>query len=558
VPKIAGAVYTFGWFAAFDPNPDTGTLLIWGNNQIELMGGFIKEGIRSALLSKAKLIVIDPKRVDIAKRADLWIPPRPNTDGILAMGISKYLIENNLYDKEFVDNWTVGFEEIKKEVSTFTFEDVERISWVSKETIKNAAEILVKHRPVCLVPGNGIEKGIHAFQQLRSIYIVRTLLGAINTSGGNVDLTPGNFTRPGIFYQLKDSLRQEKINENRMIGTEHEIAKRTAYIPTQSLIKTILTEDPYPIKAAICILTNPLVSFPDSKLTHEAFCMLDLLVVCEIFPSPTSEIADIVLPVAWGCEHDSLGYWPGWHQEMRAYPKVVEPPGEAKAESYWINELAKRLGFRDRFWEHDEDSYDEMLKPSGMKWEEFVTVRSLDHKKEYKKPEEGAFKTKTKKVEIYSNTLEKIGIKPMPTFAGLSTFRFHTSEKYPLVLFNGKEAAYMMSSYHCVKFLREKRKEPTVDLHPNTAKKYGLKEGEWIYIETHKGRIKQKLRLDRDLDERLVYASFGWYFPEKNSYLFGYEESNINILTDAEPPYDVETGSAELANIPCRVYKEME
>jgi len=530
--------------------------VIWGNNQIELMGGFIREGFRDALLGGAKLIVIDPKQVDIAKRANLWIAPRPNTDGVLAMGIIKYLIEQKLYDDEFVKNWTVGFEELKNEIATFTFEDVERISWISKETIKKITDILVTHKPVCLVVGNGLEKSIHAFQQLRAVFIMRALLGHMNSPGGNVALSAGNFTRPGIFYQLKDSLRQSKIKEGRMIGEEHGIARTTAYIPPQSLVRTILTEEPYPIKAALCILTNPLVSFPDSKMTHEAFCKLDLLVVSELFPTPTSAVADIVLPVAWGAEHDSLGYWPGWHEEIRAYPKVVEPPGEAKSEAYWINELAKRLGFGDRFWEKEDDSFEEMLKPSGMKWEEFVTIRSLNNKKEYKTPEEGAFKTKTKKVEIYSNLLKKMGMPPMPTFNQLSGFRFNPSDEYPLLLFNGKEAAYMMSSYRHVKFLRQRRPEPTVDLNPKTAQKYGLEEGNWIWIETHKGRIKQKLRLDPSLDERLVYASFGWWFPEKSSYLFGYEESNINVLTDAEPPYDMETGSVELANIPCRVYKE--
>jgi len=531
-------------------------LLIWGNNQIELMGGFIREGFREALLGGAKLVVIDPKKVDIAQRANLWVAPRPNTDGVVAMGMIKYLIENNLYDKDFVDHWTTGFEELKKEIGTFTFEEVESISWVSKKTIQNVAETIVKNRPVCLVVGNGLEKSINAFQQLRAVFILRALLGELNTPGGNVSLTAGNFTRPGIFYQLKDSLRQQKINEHRMIGEEHEIARRTAYIPPQSLIRTILTEDPYPIKAVFCILTNPLVSYPDSKLTHDAFCKLDLLVVSELFPTPTSEIADIVLPVAWGAEHDSLGYWPGWHEEIRAYPKLVDPPGEARAEAYWLNELAKRVGIGDHFWDKEEDSFEEMLKPSGMRWDEFVTVRSLNNKKEYKKPEEGAFKTKTKKVEIYSATLKKMGIKPMPSFRDLATFRFHPSEQYPLLLFNGKEAAYMMSSYRHVQFLRQRRPEPTVDLHPDTARKYGLEEGDWIWIETHKGRIRQKLRLDPNLDRRLVYASFGWWFPEKNSRLFGYEESNINILTDAEPPYDRETGSVELVNIPCRVYKE--
>lgn len=509
------------------------------------------------MLAGAKLVVIDPKKVDIAKRANIWVAPRPNTDGVLAMGLIKYLIENRLYDEEFVHKWTVGFDELKKEVETFTFDEVENISWVSKETIGNVAHTLVKNKPVCLIVGNGLEKSINAFQQLRAVYIVRALLGDMNVPGGNVSLTAGDFTRPGIFYQLKGSSRQSKIRENRVIGAEHEIAKRTAYIPPQSLIRAIINEDqPYPIKAALCILTNPLVSYPDSKLTREAFSKLDLVVVFELFPTPTSEMADIVLPVAWGAEHDTLGYWPGYHEELRAYPKIVDPPGEAKSEAHWINGIAKRLGLGDHFWDREEDSFGEMLKPSGMKWEEFINVRSIDHIKEYKKPEEGAFKTKTKKVDIYSETLKRMGIKPMPSFKDLARFRFHPSEKYPLLLFNGKEAAYMMSSYRHVQFLRKRRPEPTVDLHPNTARKYGLEEGEWIWIETHKGRIKQKLRLDENLDERLVYASFGWWFPERADNLLGYEESNVNVLTDAEPPYDMETGSVELGNIPCRVYKE--
>ena len=95
-------------------------------------------------------------------------------------------------------------------------------------------------------------------------------------------------------------------------------------------------------------------------MTHEAFCKLDLLVVSELFPTPTSEVADIVLPVAWGAEHDSLGYWPGWHEEIRAYPKVVEPPGEARSVASWISKLAKRLGT------DAEPPYD--WKPDRLSW----------------------------------------------------------------------------------------------------------------------------------------------------------------------------------------------
>lgn len=555
MPKVAGAAYTFGWFAAFDPKPNTGTMIFWGNNQIELMGGFIREEMRSALLGGAKLIVIDPKKTDIAKRSDLWICPRPGTDGILAMGMIKFIIENKLYDEKFVANWTVGFDELAKEVNNFTFEDVEKITWVAKEKIEKAVNTFIKHKPVCLAVGNGVERSIHAFQQLRAIFILRAILGDMNTPGGNVYLTPGNFKRPGLMYALKGSPRLEKVKQKRVVGSEFRVATQNAYIPTQALVKTIITEKPFAIKAALCILTNPLLSYPDTRMTTEAFKKLDFLVVSELFPTPTTEIADLVLPAAWGAEHDSLGYWPGWHEELRAYPKFVEPPGEAKADAWWIKELAKRIGLGNSFWKDEEDSFDEMLSPSGLTWKKFINVRSLNNKKEYKKPEEGLFKTKSGKVEIYSAALEKAGRRPLPTFEEMAVFRFVADENYPLLLFNAKEAAYMLTGYKHVKFLRERRPEPTVDLNPNTAKQLGLTEGDWVLIETHKGRIKQKLCLDPNLDERLVFASFGWWFPERKDNLFAYEESNINVLTDAEPPYDGETGAAELGGIPCRVYK---
>ncbi len=533
-------------------------MILWGNNQIEFMGGFVREEMRSALLGGAKLIVIDPKKIDIAKRSNIWIAPRPSTDGILALGMIKYAIENKLYDEDFVQNWTIGFDDLKNEVAKFSYEDVERITWVKKDAIAKTVRMMVENRPVCLVVGNGVERSLHAFQQMRAIFILRAILGDLNTPGGNVRLTPGKFTRPGLFYALKDSPRLEKIKAKKVVGSELKVAMQNAYIPTQSLVKAILEEKPFPIKSVVCILTNPLLSYPDTKMTYAAFKKVEFLVVSEIFPTPTTEIADLVLPAAWGAEHNTLGYWPGWHDEMRAYPQLVEPPGEAKADAWWINELAKRLGLEKYFWENEEDSYDEFLAPSGISWKEFVNIRSLNNKKEYKKPGEGLFTTKSGKIEIRSGFMEKIGRSPLPTFEEMSTFRFaDTSEQYPLLLFNSKEAAYMLTGYKHVKFMRERRPEPTVELNPNTARRLGLKEGDWVVIETHKGKIRQKLVLDPAMDERLVFASFGWWFPEKGrETLYALEESNINMLTDADPPYDGETGAADLGGIPCKVYKE--
>ena len=182
-------------------------------------------------------------------------------------------------------------------------------------------------------------------------------------------------------------------------------------------------------------------------------------------------------------------------------------------------------------------------------------MRIISHEKEYEKPGDGLFKTRSGKVEIYSQQLEEMGCSPMPVLEELSQFRFESSGEYPFLLFNGKEAAYMLTGYKNVSFLRNKRPEPTVELNPATAEKLGLMAGDWVYIETKKGKIKQKLCLDPDLDPRLVYASFGWWFPEDTQDLYQHRKSNINVLTESDPPHDPETGSVELGGIPCRVYK---
>jgi anaerobic selenocysteine-containing dehydrogenase len=143
----------------------------------------------------------------------------------------------------------------------------------------------------------------------------------------------------------------------------------------------------------------------------------------------------------------------------------------------------------------------------------------------------------------------------MPTFEELSQFCFEASKEYPLLLFNGKEAAYMLTGYKHVGLARSLKNQPTVELNPETAGKAGLKEGDWVYIETKKGRIQQILQLDPDLDPRLVYVSFGWWFPENSEDLFQFRKSNINVLVSNDAPYDPATGSLEMGGIPCRVYK---
>jgi anaerobic selenocysteine-containing dehydrogenase len=182
----------------------------------------------------------------------------------------------------------------------------------------------------------------------------------------------------------------------------------------------------------------------------------------------------------------------------------------------------------------------------------------LGGKKEYRQYEKNGFRTPSGKVEIYSKQLEDLGYSPLPLYPELSQSAFGSPEpagEYPLLLTSAKERPFAHSAYRSVASLRKIKSEPVVELNPETAHQAGLEEGDWVYIETRRGRIMQKLQLSAELDPRVAVASYGWWFPEEPANLYGWSNSNINMLTESEPPYEPTLGSVELRGIPCRVSK---
>ena len=512
----------------------------WGSQIADTHGPRTREYLRKVLLNGAKLVIVDPRRIDIAKRADLWIKLRPESDGALALALIKVIIEEKLYDEEFVANRTVGFDELRQHVKTFTFDDVERVTWVPRQQIEKFARMYAQCKPTYIHMGNAVSHGVHSFQNTRAIFILMAIMGPTYIPGYGVSVIHAPAMRQGTFMLLSKFPRDPKKTD----GGKYAWASRTAYIPYQSLITGILEEKPRPVKAALFILSNPMITYPDSHKTYQALMKLDLVVVADIFPTPTTAIADIVLPAATINEYDAIGAL----EEIRAMPKLVDPPGEAWSDNKIINELAKRLGLGEYFWKDDRECLDYFLKPAGITYDELKQKRILNTTTVHLKPEEVAFKTPSGKVEIYSKQApERFSNSPMPLWEEITRFPFQPSEEYPLLLCTRVESAYKLSSFFQVDYMRRHMPEPLVELNPETAQKAGLKEGEWIYIETKMGRIQQKLVIDADVDPRLVMAPFGWWFPDdKPSNLYGWDKSNINILL-ASDPAEPATGSLKCA-----------
>ena len=532
-----------------DPLPKL--LIFWGADGRRYLGRHVLK-MKKDPSNDMKIVVIDPRRTWVVDRfADYWFRPRPASDGALAMGLLKIIIEEDLYDKDYVSKYTVGFEQIKEEVKKFTLADVADTTWMAKEDIVKLARLYATTKPASIQEGNSLEFMENTFETFRVTSILRTITGNLNVPGGDVFLKPARHARPGSLMLLGKVGR----DKNKMLGKEMRAVPRWSFVPYQALIKANLDKGyAYPIRAVMCCLTNPLVSYPDSQATYEAFMKMELIVVQELFHTPTTAIADIVLPAAWTWEDNTIGYWGGRWEEYRAYRKVVDPPGEAWTDAKIYNELGKRLGLGEYFWEDEHEALDELLEGSGLTFKEFQETRKLYPKKLYKKPEEEPYKTPSGKVEIYSERLAKEGLDPIPTWEKITRFPKPT-EEYPLILTSYKENTFMLTGFKMIDSLRKIRPVPIVRLHPETARKYGLEDGEWIYIETPKGKITQKLLYDKDTYPQTVNAAWGWWYPEDGpETMYGWKKSNFNMLTGYEvmaPP----VGTPEIKGIPCRVSK---
>jgi len=182
--------------------------------------------------------------------------------------------------------------------------------------------------------------------------------------------------------------------------------------------------------------------------------------------------------------------------------------------------------------------------------------------KRYRKYKTEGFKTPSGKVELFSSQLQEWGKDPLPSYHEIPATPYSEPElakEYPLIFTSSKSLYSRHSSDRGIPSLRAQHPEPVVEIHPETAKQLEIEDGDWVYIETRKGRIKQKATLTTGVDPRVVTVDYAWWFPEKGlSEMYGWKESNINILTDRHLPCSREVGSTNLRGISCKVYKSQE
>jgi anaerobic selenocysteine-containing dehydrogenase len=343
---------------------------------------------------------------------------------------------------------------------------------------------------------------------------------------------------------------------------------RFEFVTGEDFYTAALEHRPYRARALVNFGANLVMAHGDSTRVRDALASLDFFVHADIFPSPTADLADIVLPVASPFETEALRVGFEVSQEAQSHVQlrrpVIAPRGEARSDLQIVFALADRLGLGEHFWEGDiEAAWRHQLAPSGITLDALRAKPrgiTLDLATGHRKYERHGFRTPTGLIELYSQALAEHGYPALPTFAEppLSPrSRPDLTAQYPLVLTCAKSLRYCESQHRQIAELRRAAPDPQVEVHPDTAAARGISAGDWVRISTPHGAVRARAKLNASLDPGVVCAQHGWSqgcdeldLPPSDPFELG--GVNLNLVL-RQTPSDPISGSSPLRASLCDV-----
>jgi len=545
-PRIATSIITCGTNPIVDYENHPKCIMVWGNNLVISNPDCYKGEPFSVSLNKgAKLIVVDPRLTRIAARADIWLQLRPGTDTALALGMLNVIVKEELYDREFVENYVHGWEPFVNRINEYPLDKVADITWIPKEKIREAARLFATVKPAAIQWGVAIEQQITCADNNRALMALMGITGNIDIPGGQMLFKSPEIINVGQFGAHRMLPEEQKIK--RLGGDRFRLAGNFAIINPKCVWDAILEEKPYPVKMLFFISSNPVITRANAKEVY-------------FFLTPTAELADIVLPAATWLEMDYIGDFWKRHGYILPRRKVIQV-GECRSDHEMLNDLGHRVGQGDYWWDTFEGGLDYILEPIGITWKEFKRKGYMRGEVRYQKYKETGFSTPTRKFEIFSTVLDSWGADPLPQFQEPPESPYSTPElykKYPYIIITGRRLpGFFHTENRQLPWMRELHRDPVVEIHPDTAEKESIREGDWVVIESPRGSIRQRAKIFAGIDPRIVSAEHGWWFPEKKDPGHGWDESNINILTDnSYEACDPAMGATPVRTLLCRIYPE--
>lgn len=572
---------TYGWY----PMPDftnTNCIVLMGHNPRRHSWVPVYNQIRRAQARGAKLIVTDPRKSSSAERADIWLPLKAGSDAAMMFGWLNVIIDEELYDKSFVDNWTVGFDELRGRIAEFPLDRVAHLTGCEPEAIAAAARMYANSGP-SIIPWTPItDMQRNSTSAIRLQGILRSICGYLDVPGGETlqgfhpDIVSeselemheqlcetqkakqlGSDTHPAFTYRGQAALREPM---KKVWGIEYPNQVMGCYMANPSAtFRAMAGEGPYPVKAFFALGNNTVMSFANMPLIVKAIMNQELVVVNEQFMTPTAQLADYILPGDSWLERPWIMDGFGWTSLNRPSQQGMEPPGEAKSTFEFWKRLAGALDRPEVVpWDTLEELYDYRLKGTGMSFKEFSETYELYFDKpRFRKYEEVGFATPSGKVELKSSVLEDLGFGALPYFREDPP----PNKDYPLMMFTGvREDEYFQTGHRHIPEMRRRKPEPVLFVSPGTAEEHDLAEGEWVTVENRTGAISIKVGIRESMPDGLVRIPHGWWKPEREQgidQLSGaWDYADAQLCPDDTDYLDREQGIPHLKGIPCRILKQ--
>jgi anaerobic selenocysteine-containing dehydrogenase len=524
------------------------------------------------------------------------------------MAMLKVIIEEELYDHEFVEYWTYGFAELAERCSGLDLDELAAMCWVPKEKLVAAARLFATAKPANIVWGLAVDMQSQGTPCAQSIAALWTITGNLEVPGGMVyTAAPMGIDQPSAgawgYYDILTEEQQKK----RIGWTEYPMYR---YGLTQSMPDMCLEEcEAGRVKGLWLQTSNGINCMScESERWYQALKKVEFCAAVDIFLTPMIEAyAEIVLPVATWAEKKGVR---AHYYFLSTINPTVTPEGEVLSDA----EINRRLGSRFdndseylekvsqarnstpawAMWDSDEALFDTMLEPSGYTWDELRERGPAYQVYKYHKYQTGelrpdgqpGFNTPTGRVELYSTLFVNFGYDPLPYIEEPGIGPVTTpklAQEYPLIMITGaRTTSFFHSEHRQVPWLRQLTPDPWVQIHPRTAEKYGISEGDWVWLENkvrkpdrsitestrdphpedlgdgglwEVRRCRQRARLTYEVPEYEVAAQHGWWFPEQDGAepnLFGRRQSFVNELLRNKPG---RTGfGADLKCTLCKVY----
>ena len=565
--------------------------IVWGHQPFySNADGFYGHWILDLMKRGMKVAVVDPQLTWLAARAGKdWLRVRPGGDGALAMAMLKVICDEKLYDKEFCDKWVYGLEAVCERVADMDLDELCERAWVDKEDVVRVARTYATSHPAAIQWGVALDQQTGGQQAAHAITAMWCITGNLDIPGGNVmadacwGIEQPNWVGTWGWDELMTPEEQAK-----RIGIERYPMFAVGFknLSSNATIEAWQRGE-VPIHAAYIVTNNFLATMgAQAEQQLEWYKQIDFIVVEDLFMTPTMmALADVVLPAATYEERDGFGGLNAYR--ISCINKAIEPVGDSKPDNTIFLELGKRLTHAIKPenddiawpWDNVQEMWDYALEDGGFTWEELRDATWKYPEFKYRKYETGdlrpdgqvGFRTETGRAEIYSMVFHHTswsGLDPLPSYVEPVESPYSAPEdveEYPYIVTSGMRVPHFFhSEQRQIEKLRALHPDPLCHIHPETARKHGIEEGDWMWLENKHGKCKYKATFDDGYDPRVMQCEHGWWFPERKDEaeentedekkgLFGVFESQINNLV----PFDagVSGFGSNYKAMMCKIYK---